>query len=330
MARSCGELQTERRSLFSLHSLTARTLAWPVLIGLVIGWVYAATFAYLMKRWSVDPEYSHGYLVPIFSLVILWYNRSTMTKAPGTKAPGGPSWWALVPLAAGAALYVVGTYFYFTWLVQLSLIPILLAVCLALGGWPAFRWAWSAIVFLLFMIPLPARLDSLLASPLQRCATLASTNALQTLGFFAHAEGNVILMSQAELGVVEACSGLRMLMVFFAASTAVALIKRRSLPQTGLILLSAVPIALLCNVIRITLTGVFQEIVSNEAADFIFHDVAGWLMIPMALLFLSLELTFLSHLFVPKESERVDTEPVGQRVPGLRQAASAPLLSPKS
>jgi exosortase len=287
-----------------MHRVIARR---PSAIGIVVtlvlaataAWAYRSTLGNLLHRWSVDPEYSHGYLVPLFSLGILWFRRSQIAEARLQS-----SWGALALLGAGAALYLAGNCFYFTWLEQISLLPVLAAICMAVGGWPALRWAWPAIVFLLFMIPLPGRAESLLANPLQRISTLASTNALQTLGFFAQAEGNVILLSEAELGVVEACSGLRMLVVFFAVSTAVAIVQRRSLLQRFLIVLSAIPIALSANVLRITLTGVLHETVSSKAANFVFHDVAGWLMIPLALAFLALELWFLGHLFI------VQTRPV--------------------
>src|SRR6516164_5265374 len=157
-------------------------------------WSYRAILGQLVQRWSVDPEYSHGYLVPLFSLGILWLRRPLISGAALQ-----PSWGALGLFALGGALYVAGTYFYFTWLEQISLLAILAAVCVAVGGWRALSWAWPAIVFLLFMIPLPGRAEGVLANPLQRIATIASTNSLQTLGLFAQAEGNVILLSQAEL-----------------------------------------------------------------------------------------------------------------------------------
>jgi exosortase len=277
-----------------MHLLSARRgLAAALVLAAAAAWAYGSTLAYLVHRWSVDPEYSHGYLVPLFSLGILWFRRSQIIGAPLR-----PSWGALGLLAAGAALYLAGNCFYFTWLEQISLLPMLAAICVAVGGWPTLRWAWPAIVFLLFMIPLPARVDSLLGNPLQRVSTLASTNALQTLGFFAQAEGNVILLSETELGVVEACSGLRMLIVFFAASTAVAIVQPRSLLQRILIVLSAIPIAVFANVLRITLTGVLHETVGSKAANVVFHDLAGWLMIPIALALLALELWFLGRLFL--------------------------------
>lgn len=151
------------------------------------------------------------------------------------------------------------------------------------------------------MVPLPGRFEKILAGPLQQISTLASTNALQTFGFFAQSEGNVIILSDYELGIVEACSGLRMLMVFLTICTAVALLVRRPLTQRLLIVASSVPIAVLCNVIRITTTGMMHETVGHELANQVYHGVAGWLMAPMALAFLGLELLIFNRLFVPAD-----------------------------
>jgi exosortase len=161
-------------------------------------------------------------------------------------------------------------------------------------------WAWPSIAFLLFMIPLPGRLEGFLADPLQRLATIGSTNVLQTLGFFAQSEGNVILLSDGEaLGVVDACKGLNMLVVFLALSTGVAILISRPWYYRCLILAGSIPIALLCNIIRIAFTGVLTETVGADVAQFVFHGwPSGGLMIVMALAFMALELWILSRLFV--------------------------------
>src|SRR5215813_959038 len=109
------------------------------------------------------------------------------------------------------------------------------------------------------MIPLPHSLAHALSGPMQSFATVSSTFFLQVLGRPALAEGNVILLNDVELGIVEACSGLRMLMVFFALSTAVAMLIRKPLWEKLLIAGSAVPIALASNVLRITITGICYE-----------------------------------------------------------------------
>src|SRR5262249_38675591 len=134
--------------------------------------------------------------------------------------------------------------------------------------------------------------------PLQRVATEASTFLLQTLGRPAVAEGNLIHINEVELNVVEACSGLRMLVVFFALSTAVALLMRKPLWERLLVCVSGAPIALPTNLLRITATGLLHEAFGREVADAVFHDLAGWLMMPLALAFLSLELKLLRHLLV--------------------------------
>src|SRR5262249_435318 len=145
----------------------------------------------------------------------------------------------------------------------LSMLPCLAGMVLLVGGWPALRWAWPSVLFLGFMIPLPYRYAGAMAEPLQRFATNVSTFLLQSLGLPALAEGNVILLSEVEMGIVEGCSGLRMLFVFFALSTAFALVMKRSWIERLAIVISAVPIALACNVIRITATGVLHEMVSE-------------------------------------------------------------------
>jgi exosortase len=199
-------------------------------------------------------------------------------------------------LAAGIGLRLVGAYYYFVWIDAISLLPCLAGLWLLVGGKLAWRWSWPAIAFLAFMIPLPYSLSVTLAGPLQRFATVASTFALQTMGLPAVAEGNVILLNEAEIGIVEACSGLRMLVIFFALSTGVALVIRRPLWEKLVIAASAVPIALVVNVIRISVTGVLHETVGSEVANAVFHDLAGWLMMPMALGILWVELRYLKHL----------------------------------
>src|SRR5262249_29151048 len=160
-----------------------------------------------------------------------------------------------------------------------------------------------------FMIPLPHRLETGLSQPLQSLATHASTYALQTMGFPAFSEGNVILLNDSRIGVVEACNGLGMMLLFFALATGMALVVERPWPDRVVILISAAPVAVLSNVIRITGTSVLYEAAGQRWGDLVFHDLAGWLMMPMALGMLWLELKVLSWLLVeapPKEHFPVD------------------------
>ena len=112
-------------------------------------------------------------------------------------------------------------------------------------------------------------------------ATMASTFILQTLGFMAFSEGNVIQLNEARIGVVEACSGLSMLITFIALSTGMALVVKRPLLDKIVLVLSAIPVALVANIARITLTGILHETAGGKVADHFYHDLAGWVMIPL-------------------------------------------------
>lgn len=273
-------------------------------------WSYWPVLATMTAKWTRDPQYSHAYLVPVFAAVLLWLRRKELIAAART-----PSWWGLPVLLAGTALRFAGTYYYFEWLEAISLLPVLLGAALLLGGWAALRWSWPAVAFLVFMVPLPYRVETGLARPLQNIATTAATYALQTLGRPALAEGNVIILNDARIGVVEACNGLGMLLVFFALTTGVVLVIRRSVTDKLLLLLTTAPIAVFVNVIRITLTGVLYETAGSRWAELVFHDLAGWLMMPMALGLLWLELHILSRVFVEVAPVR-HVPPVGlDRVP---------------
>jgi exosortase len=272
------------------------------LLAVITCWAYWPIWTRMMDQWS-SPQYSHGYLVPLFAIALLWLRRQGL-QTSSLRA----SWWGLALVVLGVLLYLAGGRIYFEWFEYISLLPLLAGVALLLGGLGALRWSWPAIGFLIFMIPLPFRVETALINPLRTIATQSSTYVLQTLGLPALAEGNVIRINEAKIGVVEACSGLSMLMVFFALSTAVAFLCRRDLWEKIVVLLSAVPIALLSNVIRITITSVLHVNASKQAAD-VFHDVAGWLMMPLALGFLWLELWLMGRLFLERESAK-DSLPV--------------------
>jgi exosortase len=237
------------------------------------------------------------------------------------------SWWGAAVIAFGVALRLVGTYFHLTWVEQLSLLPCIGGAFVLLGGMTAWRWAWPAVLFLIFMIPLPYRVDVAMAGPLRHWATASSTFLLQTAGLPALAEGNIILLDDMKLDVVEACSGLRMLVIFFALSTAVALIVQRPLWERLLILFSAVPIAIVANIVRITGTGVLLNAASTSLARAVYHDIAGWLMMPVGLCLLALELWVLNHLWLearpgaPGRRVLVAEVPAPQRRPWRGQEA---------
>ena len=256
-------------------------------------WAFWTTFADLAQVWKINPQYSHGWLVPLFAAVLLYTRRDRLDPDAFT-----PSVWGLPLLALGVGVRLVGAYYYFAWLDPISLLPTLFGVGVLVGGRGFARWAWPAVLFLAFMVPLPYRVASSLAGPLQHLATVVSTFIMQVFGLPALAEGNVILLNDQRINIVEACSGLSMLVVFVALSAAMALIVARPLVDRLILFVSAVPIAVTANVIRITVTGVLYEKVNGDTAHAFFHDVAGLLMMPFALGLLWIELKVLDRLFV--------------------------------
>lgn len=331
------------------RSRTYPSLVWVLALTSLL-WAYWTTLADSAERWSHDENYSHGFLVPVFALALLWGRRERWDYAAMR-----PTWWGLPILGAGIALRLAGAYFHFIWLDAIGLLPCLAGIALSLGGWAVWRWSWPALLFLAFMIPLPFRVGEAMADPLRRFAAVSSTFVLQTLGIPALSEGNRVLMNGAELDIVAACSGLRMLVIFFALSTAVALLIRKPLWEKGLIVVSAVPIALVANLARITTMGIIQATAGLESVDaglrtvagwavYLFgeaarggatswrhplHDVTGQLMMPLGLLLLWLELTYLNHLLVESAATRRAGQAHGARAktrsaPGTRERSLSP------
>jgi len=198
-------------------------------------------------------------------------------------------------------------YFYLT-LDPASLVLFFAGLALALGGWRALHWAWPAIFFLIFMLPLPTVLATALRHPLQRISTECSVFVIQTLGIQAMVSGeggNVIEMeNQHLLNVVEACSGLRMLMLFFAICVGAAFVLRSPWWEKVVIVASAAPIAVLANVVRITTTAVLHHLEFKALAEKTLHDMAGVLMSPIAVALLAAELSLLHKLFPRVEEEQ--------------------------
>jgi exosortase len=304
-AKIIADPSTRRRMLVVLPLLAAGLLwaSWPTLFKMA-------------KVWSEDARYSHGFLVPAFAVFLLWHRRGLLVDRALR-----PSWWGLPMIAAGAALKMAGVRYNIDWFDAVSLLPSLAGLGLLVGGWAVLRWSAPAIAFLIFMIPLPFRVEVAMGAPLQRLATVSSNYALQTMGLPAVAEGNVILMGDARIGVVEACNGMGMLFMFAAFAVAVVLLIQREPLEKFLILLSAAPIAFLVNVARITLTGLLHETAGHVVADTVYHDLAGWLMMPMALAALWLELLILSYLFLEVEGEAENPTPLAFAMPGGRGSA---------
>ena len=263
----------------------------------VLGWVYWPTFLDLYDAWTESPEYSHGMLVPFFALYLL--GRQNWEAAAIAKP------WPVLgfgTLGVAVLLRLAGAATSFLPLEGLSFILALAAIAALTGGRTALARFWQPLVFLVFMVPLPYEFSRLMGGELQRVATFSSTFLLQCFGQPALAEGNRILIEDVTLNVVEACSGLRMLVTFAAFSVAAVMLMDRHWVVKILVLASAVPIAVLTNVLRIAATGLAHVWLHDgdskvSVLDFV-HDFNGWMMMPVGLTFLLLELWLFKHLLI--------------------------------
>lgn len=261
----------------------------------VLIFAYANSFERVLREWKT-PEYSHGYLIPAFAAALLWLRRELFDR----DFPNWERWVGVGVLALGILIRVYAARTVRPIIDDASFIPCVLGVFIMVGGLRVVRWAGPPICFLAFMYPMPGVLRDNILRPLQSVATKFSVYAMQTLGVETYADGNVIHLEKMEMNVVDACSGLRMLTILLALAVAMVMVlSNRPWWERLAVLLSAGPVALLVNVIRITITGLMYNMnVSSEIANKFFHDFAGYIMMPMALGLLYLEVTILSKLVI--------------------------------
>ncbi len=262
--------------------------------------LYLESINWLVSVWTINAAYSHGFLVPMFAVYYLWANRASLS-AGSWPASGDGLATGLMFIAVAMGLLLLGTYTRVRSVEASSMIPFLLGLTSVIYGRRGLSWVMPAFLFLAFMIPLPRPVAGLLSGSLQGLSTDASSFALQTLGIACFAEGNSIQMASSEIGIAEPCSGLRMLNSFFALTVGACLVIDRSRVEKILIAASAIPIAIISNCIRITSTGVICELFSPDTAQFIFHEIAGWLMVPLGFFLLSVELVLLDRLLVSED-----------------------------
>ncbi len=263
----------------------------------VLGWAYFPMLRVFADKWINDPQYSHGLLVPFFSAYLVrraWQGESLTLKPLPILGCGLLVAILTLRAASGALLF----YQFDAAALLLSLV----AGCLAFGGVPLVKRTGPAIVFLIFMVPLPYELERNVGAPLKTAATVSSTFLLQTLGLPAIRDGNLILIDEVRLGVVDACSGLKMMVTFAAFSVGAVLLIDRSRFEKLMVLLGIIPIAVLTNVLRITATGISFSGISDKATQDFLHDMHGWLMMPVGLALLGVELWLLKRLVVEEET----------------------------
>jgi exosortase D (VPLPA-CTERM-specific) len=245
----------------------------------------------LVRRWSVQEEYSHGFLIPIVAAWLIWTRRQVLLASFGP-----PSWVGVLLILLAMFMHLIGVLSAIFILSQLAFIVVLLGITLALGGFSLLRAAFFPIIFLTFAIPLPYFVDGNLSLSLQLISSQLGVFFIRLFGIPVYLDGNLIDLGNYQLQVVDACSGLRYLFPLFSLSFLAAYLFNAPVWQRALILFSSIPITVAMNGFRIGIVGLTMDRWGPRMADGALHFFEGWIIFVASALLLALEAYLLALL----------------------------------
>lgn len=231
----------------------------------------------MVHDWATDDNYSHGFLIVPLALYLAWERRDRLAG----QTPR-PTLLGLVLIAASLVVLAAGTLGAERFLARISMLGVIAGTILFLYGRPYLRVLAFPLGILILMIPLPALVFNQIAFPLQLLASRAGTLALMTLGVPVLREGNVIVLAHTTLEVAEACSGIRSLVSLITLATVYAYFIDTRPGVRAAIALSAIPVAIIANGVRVAGTGAIAQYWGAEAAEGFFHTFSGWLVFIVA------------------------------------------------
>ena len=254
-----------------------RSLAAAGLLTAAAIFLYADVLAGLVRQWSTDDNYSHGFFVLPLALYFAWERREGLARAAVRPSVAG-----VILVALSLAVLLAGRLGAELFLTRVSLVGVLVGAVLFVWGREHLKLLLFPLSFLLLMIPLPAIIFNQIAFPLQLVASQAGEAAIAFAGIPVLREGNVLRLPAQTLEVVEACSGLRSLISLIMLGVVLGYFTDRRTWARVAITIAAVPIAIIANAIRVAGTGIASEWVSPAAADGFFHTFSGWLVFVVA------------------------------------------------
>ena len=255
---------------------------WKIgVLGALLIWLYYAVLGRLVLQWWHDPNSSHGFFVPAFSLYVLWLDRRALLKPPAKGSSYG-----IAILFVGLALLILGNFGAELFLSRFSLLVVIAGLVVTFLGWSYQRRILFPWIFLILMIPIPVIIFNQITFPLQTLASDLATLMLRAVGIPVLREGHIIIIPAMPLEVAEACSGIRSLLSLTTLSIIYGYLMERSVRVRVILALSAIPIAVIANSLRIVGTGLTVQYWDPEKAEGFFHLFSGWLIFVVSLLML--------------------------------------------
>jgi exosortase D (VPLPA-CTERM-specific) len=259
-------------------------VTWSILlaVGVLAYQAYAGALNILWGGWQLRPEWSHGVLLPLITVFLVWQQRDRLERLPFVG-----SWWGVVGVLAAGALWCVGELAGVYTIDQYAFVLSIAGLVLALTGWRAFALLRGPLVILFLMVPMPAFFMSNLSLKLQVLSSHLGVLFVRLFGISVFVEGNVIDLGAYKLQVAEACDGLRYLLPLMTIGFIMAYFYRAAMWKRVAIVLSSIPLTILMNSIRIGVIGVTVEYWGIEMAEGFLHEFQGWLvfMITSAMMF---------------------------------------------
>ena len=260
-------------------SLQNAHFAWgSAMIGVLILAVYWRVLAKLVTDWWQIPDFSHGFLVPVFAGYLVWAKRKALLKARLA-----PNWLGVATVALALAVLLVGVFGAELFLSRISLVLLLAGLVLCFGGWELLKELRFVLLVLLLAIPIPSIIFNEITLPLQILASKLASALLPIFGVPVLREGNVIELPAMKLEVAEACSGIRSLISLFTLAIFYGYFLEKSFARRAVLALASIPIAIAANGLRILGTGLCVQYWDPDKALGFFHEFSGWVMFLVSL-----------------------------------------------
>lgn len=261
-----------------------------VLGAAAFAYVFRDGLVYMIERWDQE-EYSHGSLIPIITLFLIWQKKDALAAmGAGTSLVGPAGWVGTLIVLGGILVGLVGELSTIYLIIQYGFLMTILGVAMSLVGFRGLKLIWAPLLYLVFMVPLPSFLYANLSAELQLISSELGVAFVRWFNIPVFLEGNVIDLGIYKLQVVEACSGLRYLFPLMSFGYLSAYLYRGPVWHRLVLFLSTIPITIVMNSFRIGVIGVAVDRWGIEMAEGALHFFEGWVifMACVAILFLEI------------------------------------------